>query len=65
MIDATTWQTSAIKYSDEDGTTETVYKVDRRSVNTRSLKNDFEIDLKNYRLNLTNSWDFTPPQPKR
>ncbi|HEY4263312.1 MAG TPA: hypothetical protein VGM98_24330 [Schlesneria sp.] len=66
MIDATTWQTSAVKYFDADGTTESVYKVDRRSsTNTRSLKNDFEIDLKNYRQMITESWDFTPPQPKR
>lgn len=65
MIDATTWQTSAIKYYDTDGATETVYKVQHRSANKRSLKNDFEIDLKNYRLNVTDSWDFTPPQPKR
>ncbi|MDB5346777.1 MAG: hypothetical protein JWP89_5154 [Schlesneria sp.] len=65
VIDATTWQTSAVKYFDADGTTETVYKVDHRSTNTRSLKNDFEIDLKNYRLIITDSWDFTPPQPKR
>jgi hypothetical protein len=65
MIDATTWQTSAVKYFDPNGTTETVYKVDRRSTNTRSLKNDFEFDLKNYRQIITDSWDFTPPQPKR
>lgn len=65
LIDTTTWQTSAVKYSSADGTTETVYKVERRSTNAQSLKNDFEIDLKNYRQIITDSWDFTPPQPKR
>jgi hypothetical protein len=65
MIDATTWQTVAIKYVDAEGATETVYKVDHRSIYARSLKNDFEIDLKNYRQIITDSWDFTPPQPKR